>query len=72
MVNENYWVCGVNSMGSTWYVDNKDVNSATLWIGAPKEMRWKFSKREALEMKNHLDKVFEFASTRHYIEEVTL
>ena len=71
-MSEYYWVCGVNSMGTTLYVGSKDARSATLWSGAPKEMRWRFSKREALEMKNHLDKVFEFASTRHYIEEATL
>jgi hypothetical protein len=69
-VSEYYWVCGVNSMGSTLYVGSKDASSATLWSGAPKEMRCKFSKCDALEMKNRLDKTFEFASTRHYIEEV--
>lgn len=71
-MNEYYWVCGVNNMGSTWYVGSREANSATLWSGAPKEMRCKFSKLDALETKNRLDKAFEFASTRHYIEEATL
>ena len=70
-MKQEYWVYGINDMGSTWFVSGAPADRATLWSGAPKECRHKFSKNEALEMVNHLDKVFEFCSTRHYIMEVT-
>jgi hypothetical protein len=62
-----YWVYGLNNMGTMWFVDNKNANRATLWAGAPDELRQLFSKEEAISMVNQLDKASEFGSTRHYV-----
>lgn len=66
-----YWVYGINNMGTMWFVDNKLADRATLWAGAPKELRQKFSKEEAGAMAEKLDKIYEFGSTRHYIMDAT-
>ena len=64
-----YWVYGLNNMGTMWFVDNEIAERATLWAGAPKELRLNFSKEEANAIANKLDKIYEFGSTRHYIME---
>ena len=65
---EKYYVYGVNSMGSTWYLDSKEANKCTLWTGAPKEMRAVYdSKEEAKEKALQLDESHKFGSTRHYV-----
>ncbi len=66
-----YWIYGVNSMGSTWYLRSKDAQSCQLWTGAPKESRAIFDTREAAEAKRaELDNSFRFGSTRHFLQEV--
>lgn len=66
-----FTVCGVNSMGSTWYLGNKDARSCTVWSGAPKENRATYSTYEEAKKKaTELDKIYQFGSTRHYVEEV--
>lgn len=63
-----WYICGVNSMGSTWYLSNKEAKECTLWSGAPKEMRAVYDDKEEAKRKvKELDKAFEFASTRHSI-----
>lgn len=69
-MEQMYWVYGVNDMGSTWYVSDKLSDRATLWPGASKDLRQRFSKAEAVNMAEHLDKIYEFGSTRHHIEPV--
>ena len=65
---EKYYVYGVNNMGSTWYLSNKEADSCTLWPGAPKEMRAVYdSKEEAKEKVVQLDELYKFGSTRHYV-----
>lgn len=65
---EKYYVYGVNNMGSTWYLSNKESDSCTLWTGAPKEMRAVYdSKEEAEEKVVQLDELYKFGSTRHYV-----
>lgn len=65
---EKYYVYGVNNMGSTWYLSNKESDSCTLWTGAPKEMRAVYnSKEEAKEKAAQLDEKYKFGSTRHYV-----
>ena len=65
-----YWIYGVNSMGSTWYLQNPDAKSCTLWTGGPRENRTTFDTREAAEKKRaELDENFRFGSTRHFIME---
>lgn len=62
-----YWVAGVNSMGTTWYLGNKDDKECTVWYGAPKEMRYTFTDLESAKAKvAELDENFKFASTRHH------
>lgn len=66
-----YWVYGVNSMGSTWYLWNRNAERCDLWDGAPKENRAIFdSKSAALEKCQQLDNIFRFGSTRHFVQEV--
>lgn len=65
---DKYYVYGINSMGSTWYLNNRNANSCTLWSGAPKEMRYIFdNKDDAKEKVKQLDEAFVFGTTRHYI-----
>ena len=65
---EKYYVYGVNNMGSTWYLSNKEADGCTLWPGAPKEMRAVYdSKEEAKEKVMQLDELYKFGSTRHYV-----
>ena len=64
-----YYVYGINSYGSKWYLGKTATDSARLYPGAPKEMRKVFSsKAEAQQVVEHLDYCFRFGSTRHYIE----
>lgn len=64
-----YWVYGTNSMGSTWYLSNKDSKECTLWTGAPKEMRAAYDNLEQARAKvKELDEAFKFASTRHSVQ----
>lgn len=64
-----YYICGVNSMGSTWYLSDKGSTSCTLWSGAPKELRAVYDNiQEARDKVKELDEAYIFASTRHHIE----
>lgn len=65
-----YYVRGINNMGSTWYMHTKGANGATLWSGAPKDMRAIYSKDEADAEIERLDNIYQFGSTRHYREKV--
>lgn len=66
-----WYVCGTNSMGSTWYLSNKDARECILWSGAPKEYRATYdNKEEALEKAKELDVNFQFGTTRHRIKKV--
>lgn len=66
---EKYYVYGINSMGSTWYLSDKNADRCDLWSKAPKSMRATYnSKAEAKEKVKALDKIFEFGTTRHNIE----
>ena len=68
---DKWYICGVNSMGSTWYLADKDSKECTLWDGAPKEMRAVYDSREEAENKvKELDEAFKFATTRHSIVKV--
>jgi hypothetical protein len=68
---KKYWIYGVNSMGSTWYLQSEDAQSCNLWIGAPEELRATFDTKEAAEAKRaELDRVFRFGSTRHFIKKI--
>lgn len=67
----SYYVYGVNSMGSTWYLSKPGADRCDLWTGAPEEMRAVFdTKAAAREECQRLDHIFRFGSTRHFIEEV--
>lgn len=67
-----YWVYGVNSMGSTWYLSQPGEQRCTLWTGAPAELRTTFDTKEAaLTECERLDDIFKFGSTRHFVQEVT-
>lgn len=66
-----YTVYGVNDMGSTWYLSDKNASRCTLWTGGPKEMRAVFdTKAEAQQKVMELDEIYQFGSTRHFIEPV--
>ena len=66
-----WYICGTNSMDSTWYLHNKDAKECTLWSGAPKEMRAMYDNKEEAEAKvKELNKAFEFGTTWHRIEKV--
>mgnify|MGYP000870037041 CR=1 FL=1 len=65
-----YYVYGINSMGSVWYVSTKDTNGAHLWSGASKEMRATYTKEEAQAEIARLDEIYRFGSTRHHYEAV--
>ena len=68
-----YYICGVNSMGSTWYLDSKDAESCTVWSGAPKEMRVIYVDKEEAEKKIvELNESHRFGSTRHHLERVVV
>jgi hypothetical protein len=65
---EKYFICGINTMGSTWYLSDKNANECNLWSGAPKEMRAIFdNKEEAMKKVKQLDENFRFGTTRHYL-----
>lgn len=69
--NVKYTVYGVNDMGSTWYLSDKNASRCTLWTGGPKEMRAVFdTKAEAQQKVMELDEIYQFGSTRHFIEPV--
>ena len=63
-----YYVHGINCMGNVWYVSTKGAHSATLWSGAPKEMRATYTKEEARAEIARLNDIFKWGSTRHYME----
>ena len=68
---KKYTVYGVNSMGSTWYLCDKNADRCRLWIGAPKEMRTQYDTyEEARKKADELDHAYRFGSTRHHVEEM--
>ena len=66
-----YWVYGVNSMGSTWYLSKPGAQRCDLWTGAPKELRATFDTKEAAQEEcKRLDYIFRFGSTWHFVQGV--
>lgn len=66
-----YYIYGINSMGSKWYLGDKSERGCTVWTGAPKENRAVYdSEEEARKKVEELDYIYQFGSTRHYIEKV--
>ena len=63
-----YYVYGINNIGSTWYTSSKGCNAATLWNGAPKEMRATYTKEEAKAEIARLNDSYRWGSTRHHME----
>ena len=65
---DKYNVYGVNSMGSTWYLADKNSSECSLWSGAPREMRAVFDSLEEAQAKvEELNESYKFASTRHHV-----
>lgn len=66
-----YWIYGLNSMGSTWYLGSKDAKECTVWTGAPTEMRAVYTDIESARKKvAELDEEFMFGTTRHHVERI--
>lgn len=66
-----YYVYGINSMGSKWYLGDKSETGCTVWAGAPKECRVVYdSEEEARRKVEELNYNYRHGSTRHYIEKV--
>ena len=68
-----YYVYGVNSMGSTWYLSKDGKDKCTLYAGADRRLRKVFDTREEAQAAvEHLDYEYRFGSTRHHIQEALL
>ena len=63
-----YNVYGVNSMGSVWFLSDKDGKECSLYDKAPKELRAVFdSVDDAKRKAEELDYNFRFGTTKHFI-----